>query len=113
MSANLSKYHCSQDKDRDGKISYDEFCDRKTKTEIAFEVKIKTQNKQFIPISLSTLHLCLFEQALDINSDGFISKNEMVSASIRTGRRMSKTEVEAAFKEYDKNKVSQVISYSG
>ena len=27
-----------QDKDRDGLISYDEFCDKKTKTEIAFEV---------------------------------------------------------------------------
>ena len=46
-----------------------------------------------------------YHQALDINSDGYISKTEMVSASIRTGRRMSKTEVEAAFKEYDRNKV--------
>ena len=49
---------------------------------------------------------CHSTQALDINSDGYISKNEMVSASIRTGRRMSKNEVEAAFKEYDRNKVS-------
>ena len=39
LSADLSYHHYSQDKDRDGKISYDEFCDRKTKTEIAFEVK--------------------------------------------------------------------------
>ena len=31
-----SKY--LQDKDRDGLISYEEFCDKKTKTEIAFEV---------------------------------------------------------------------------
>jgi hypothetical protein len=27
-----------QDKDKDGRISYDEFCDRKTLTEKAFEV---------------------------------------------------------------------------
>ena len=29
----------SKDKDRDGKISYDEFCDRETITERAFKVK--------------------------------------------------------------------------
>ena len=44
-------------------------------------------------------------QALDINADGFISKNELVSAGVRSGRRLSKVEVDAAFKEYDKNKV--------
>merc|ERR1712156_116861 len=81
----VALYFATKDKDRDGRISYDEFCDRKTKTEIAFE-------------------------ALDINSDGYISKNEMVSASIRTGRRMSKNEVEAAFKEYDRNKDNK-LSY--
>ena len=47
-------------------------------------------------------------KALDINSDGYITKNEMVSASIRSGRRLSKVEVDAAFKEYDKNKVEWV-----
>jgi len=30
-------YFSTKDKDRDGLISYDEFCDKKTKTEIAFE----------------------------------------------------------------------------
>ena len=29
-----------QDRDKDGKISYDEFCDRKTLTEKAFEVRL-------------------------------------------------------------------------
>ena len=33
----------------------------------------------------------------------------MVSASIRSGRRLSKVEVDAAFKEYDKNKVECVL----
>ena len=33
----------------------------------------------------------------------------MVSASIRSGRRLSKVEVDAAFKEYDKNKVEWVL----
>ena len=46
-------------------------------------------------------------QALDINSDGYISKPEMIAASQRTGRRLSKTEVEATFKEYDQNKVTE------
>jgi len=81
----VALYFATKDKDRDGLISYEEFCDKKTKTEIAFE-------------------------ALDINSDGYISKNEMVSASIRSGRRLSKVEVDAAFKEYDKNKDNK-LSY--
>ena len=48
-------------------------------------------------------------QALDTNSDGYITKTELVTASIRSGRRLSKVEVEAAFKEYDKNKVKKNI----
>ena len=73
-------------------------------------------------------------QALDINSDGYISKQELMIASQvslniqntpivfiissrqqchfqpicfyqRTGRRLSKTEVDATFREYDHNKV--------
>lgn len=35
----LERINYLQDKDRDGLISYEEFCDKKTKTEIAFEVK--------------------------------------------------------------------------
>jgi len=72
-------YFSSKDKDKDGQISYEEFCGRKTMTEKAFE-------------------------ALDINSDGYITKPEMLAATQRTGRRMSKTEVDAAFREYDQNK---------
>ena len=53
--------------------------------------------------------LCV--QALDINSDGYISKPEMIAASQRTGRRLSKTEVEATFREYDQNKDNK-LSYS-
>ena len=34
-----------QDRDKDGKISYDEFCDRKTLTEKAFEVRLFTVPK--------------------------------------------------------------------
>jgi len=88
---NISKeevaiYFSNKDKDRDGLISYQEFCGRKTVTEKAF-------------------------QALDINSDGYISKPEMIAASQRTGRRLSKTEVEATFKEYDQNKDNK-LSYS-
>ena len=49
-------------------------------------------------------------QALDINADGYISKNELVSAGVRSGRRLSKVEVDAAFKEYDKNKVHSSLS---
>eukprot|EP00090_Calanus_glacialis_P007278 TRINITY_DN15715_c0_g1_i1.p1 TRINITY_DN15715_c0_g1~~TRINITY_DN15715_c0_g1_i1.p1 ORF type:complete len:183 (-),score=84.00 TRINITY_DN15715_c0_g1_i1:149-697(-) len=82
----VSIYFSSKDKDRDGLISYQEFCGRKTVTEKAFE-------------------------ALDINSDGYISKPEMIAASQRTGRRLSKTEVEATFKEYDQNKDNK-LSYS-
>merc|ERR1719351_712445 len=82
----VALYFATKDKDRDGLISYDEFCDKKTKTEIAFE-------------------------ALDTNSDGYISKTEVVTASIRSGRRLSKVEVEAAFKEYDKNKDNK-LSYN-
>ena len=89
-----------QDKDRDGLISYEEFCDKKTKTEIAFEVMSEwLQNTKFI----------YYDQALDTNSDGYITKTELVTASIRSGRRLSKVEVEAAFKEYDKNKVKKNI----
>ena len=50
-----------------------------------------------------------YVQALDTNSDGYITKTELVTASIRSGRRLSKVEVEAAFKEYDKNKVKKNI----
>lgn len=82
----VALYFATKDKDRDGLISYDEFCDKKTKTEIAFE-------------------------ALDTNSDGYITKTELVTASIRSGRRLSKVEVEAAFKEYDKNKDNK-LSYN-
>jgi len=35
----------------------------------------------------------------------------MVSASIRSGRRLSKVEIDAAFKEYDKNKDNK-LSYN-
>ena len=59
----------------------------------------------------SKLKVVVALQALDINSDGFISKTELVSAGVRSGRRLSKVEVDAAFKEYDKNKVrSQRVS---
>ena len=112
--------YCLQDKDRDGLISYEEFCDKKTKTEIAFEVKNWVKG---------LLNPVLLPKALDINSDGYISKNEMVSASIRSGfyghkldfypnfiirsgRRLSKVEVDAAFKEYDKNKVRRNSKFS-
>lgn len=67
-------------------ISYTEFCDRKTLSEKAFE-------------------------ALDINADGYISKQEMMVASTRTtGRRLSKPEVDATFKEFDQNKDNK-LSY--
>lgn len=87
---NISKeevglYFSSKDKDRDGLISYTEFCGRKTTNEKAFE-------------------------ALDINSDGYISKQELLVASQRTGRRLSKPDVEATFKEFDQNKDNK-LSY--
>merc|ERR550525_1887260 len=87
---NISKeevalYFSSKDRDRDGRISYEEFCGKKTVNEKAFE-------------------------ALDINSDGYISKQELMIASQRTGRRLSKTEVDATFREYDHNKDNK-LSY--
>ena len=52
----------SKDRDRDGKISFEEFCDRETVTERAFK-------------------------AMDVNGDGYISKTEMLRASNRGTRR--------------------------
>ena len=52
----------SKDRDRDGLISYEEFCDRETVNERAF-------------------------RAMDVNRDGLISKAEMLKASNRGGRR--------------------------
>merc|ERR550525_145411 len=87
---NISKeevalYFSSKDRDRDGRISYAEFCGKKTINEKAFE-------------------------ALDINSDGYISKQELLVASQRTGRRLSKPEVDATFREFDQNKDNK-LSY--
>ncbi len=52
----------SKDRDRDGRISYEEFCDRETVNERAFK-------------------------AMDLNRDGFITKAEMLKASNRGSRR--------------------------
>ena len=53
----INTYNTTKDKDRDGRISYDEFCDRKTKTEIAFEVKQQKQKTKFPPSIQS--HICV------------------------------------------------------
>ena len=55
-------YFKSKDRDRDGRISFDEFCDRETVSERAF-------------------------RAMDTNGDGYISKSEMLQASTRGARR--------------------------
>ena len=86
------------------------------------------------------MHVSLY-QALDINSDGYISKQELMVASQvtiivinqpfyktkaslflchkdlesvwfsqRTGRRLSKPEVDATFREFDQNKVNWIKS---
>ena len=55
-------YFNSKDRDRDGRISFDEFCDRETVAERAF-------------------------RAMDTNGDGYISKSEMLQASTRGSRR--------------------------
>jgi hypothetical protein len=55
----------SKDRDRDGRISYEEFCDRETVSERAFK-------------------------AMDVNGDGFVSKSEMLKASNRGARRWGK-----------------------
>ena len=55
-------YFNSKDRDRDGRISFDEFCDRETVAERAF-------------------------RAMDVNGDGYISRAEMLQASSRGARR--------------------------
>ena len=55
-------YFNSKDRDRDGRISYEEFCDRETVNERAFK-------------------------AMDLNNDGFVTKNEMLKASNRGAKR--------------------------
>ena len=55
-------YFNSKDRDRDGRISFDEFCDRETVAERAF-------------------------RAMDTNGDGYVSKAEMLQASSRGARR--------------------------
>ena len=72
-------YFNVKDRDRDGRISYDEFCGRETLNERAFK-------------------------AMDLNSDGFVSKAEMLQASLKGSRRLSAADVEACFKEFDKDK---------
>ena len=52
----------SKDRDRDGRISYEEFCDKETVNERAFK-------------------------AMDINRDGFITKSEMLKASNRMSNK--------------------------
>ncbi len=52
----------SKDRDRDGRISYEEFCDRETMNERAF-------------------------RAMDLNADGYVTKTEMLKASNRGSRR--------------------------
>jgi calcium-dependent protein kinase len=68
----------SKDRDRDGRISYEEFCDRETVSERAFK-------------------------AMDVNGDGFVSKSEMLKASNRGARRLSAADVDACFREYDRD----------
>ena len=51
-----------KDRDRDGRISFEEFCDRETVNERAFK-------------------------AMDLNNDGFVTKTEMLKASNRGSRR--------------------------
>jgi Ca2+-binding EF-hand superfamily protein len=48
----------SKDRDLDGRISFDEFCDQETVNERAF-------------------------RAMDINSDGYVSKDEMLRTTTR------------------------------
>lgn len=75
----------SKDRDRDGRISYEEFCDRETVNERAFK-------------------------AMDINSDGYITKTEMLKASNRGSRRLSAADIDACFREFDKDKDNR-LSY--
>lgn len=72
-------YFNSKDRDRDGRISFDEFCDRETVAERAF-------------------------RAMDVNGDGYISRAEMLQASSRGARRLSASDVEACFREYDRDR---------
>eukprot|EP00095_Tigriopus_kingsejongensis_P007265 maker-scaffold144_size312663-snap-gene-0.7 protein:Tk07265 transcript:maker-scaffold144_size312663-snap-gene-0.7-mRNA-1 annotation:"Calmodulin" len=75
----------SKDRDRDGRISYEEFCDKETVNERAFK-------------------------AMDINNDGFVSKAEMLKASNRSTRRLSADDIEACFREFDKDR-DKKLSY--
>ena len=56
----------SKDRDRDGRISYEEFCDKETVNERAFK-------------------------AMDLNRDGYITKSEMLKASNRISNKGAAT----------------------